>query len=128
MTAHPRPSSLVLTAGLVVLLAALAAGMAASVARADPSSSAEKTRSFTIPASSTAILRWTFERAPATAITARFQISVDKHHWRTLSTPTVKAGQKVVRTRWKAPARAERRFFRLISAVNRSDLVAIRVK
>jgi len=129
MTTHPRPNVMALTATLVafLVLAALAV-LHAPPARADAPSATEPVRTFVIPASSTAILRWTFEKPPAKATEARFQISADKLHWHTLSTPTVKAGQKVVRTRWKAPAHAERRFFRLVTDTARSDLVRIRVK
>jgi len=129
MTTHPRPNVLALTVALAAFLVVAAwAVLHAPPAHADSSTINEPARTFVIPVSSTAILRWTFEKAPATATLARFQISIDKLHWRTLSTPTVKAGQKIVRTRWTAPAHAERRFFRLTTKTSRSDLVRIRVK
>ena len=129
MTTHPRPFALA-SAVVLALLVALAAWavLHAPPAHADSGTIKEPAKTFVVPASSTAILRWTFEKAPTVKTAARFQISKDKLHWRTLSTPTVKAGQKIVRTRWTAPAHAERRFFRLTTKRSRSDLVRIRVK
>lgn len=129
MTTHPRSHALALAVGLAAILTLVAwAVLHAPPAHADSGTIKEAAKMYVIPASSTAILRWTFEKAPATTTVARFQISTDKRHWRTLSSPTVKASQKVVHTRWTAPSHAERRFFRLVTKAVRSDLVGIRVK
>ncbi len=97
---------------LVVAAAAWAAAAAAPAARADSGGGTEVTKTFTIPAAATAILRWTFETPPATAVKAVFQISRDKTHWRTLKVVKVAKGTKRVRTTWEAGSRAEVRFFR----------------
>ena len=113
---------------LVVAAAAWVAVAAAPAARADSGGGTEVGKTFTIPAKATAILRWTFEKRPAAAVRAVFQISRDKTHWRTLKVVKVAKGAKRVRTTWKAGSRAEVRFFRFDTATVKSDLVKIRVK
>ena len=121
-----RTIRMAVVGALAVVVAVWVAAAFAPTARADKGGG--EVRRFAIPASATAILRWTFEKAPATAIKASFQISRDKKHWRTLKVVKIAKGTKRVRTSWKAPARAEIRFFRLNTANVRSDLVRLRVK
>jgi hypothetical protein len=113
---------------LLVVAATWIAAAAAPTARADSGSGKEAIKTFTIPASATAVLRWTFETPPATAVKADFQISRDKKHWTTLKVVKVAKGTKKVRTTWKAATHAEKRYFRFDTKTTRSDLVAIRVK
>jgi hypothetical protein len=113
---------------LVVAAAAWVAAAAAPAARADSGGGIEAGKTFTIPARATAILRWTFEKPPATAVRALFQISRDKTHWRTVKVVKVAKGTKRVRTAWKAGSRAEVRFFRFDTRSMKSDLVKIRVR
>ncbi len=129
MRLHPRPLSMAVVVALALAVVAAWAAAVPAAAHADSSTiKTEPQRAFTIPASSTAILRWTFETAPAKAVTASFQISKDRYHWLALRKITVKAGQKVVRTSWRAPDRAETRFFRLKTSTEMSDVVTIRVQ
>jgi hypothetical protein len=120
----------IVAATLVALaLAAWVAAAGAPAARADrDSGKPDVSRDFVIPAAATAVLRWTFEAAPAHGQTATFQISADRRHWRTLEHVAVPAGATVVRTSWKAAAHAEKRYFRFDTKTQRSDLVVIRVK
>jgi len=111
---------------LAVVATIWVAAAFAPTARADKGGG--EVRRFAIPPSATAILRWTFEKPPATAITASFQISRDRSHWSTLKVLKIAKGTKRVRTTWKAPARTEVRFFRLKAANVRSDLVRLRVR
>jgi hypothetical protein len=113
---------------LVVAAAAWAAAVAVPAARADSGGGTEATKAFTIPASATAILRWTFEKPPAAAVKAVFQISRDKTHWKTLKVVKVAKGTKRVRTTWKAGKRAAVRYFRFDTPTVMSDLVKIRVR
>ena len=113
---------------LVVVATAWIAAAAAPTARADSGSGKEAIKTFTIPAAATAVLRWTFETPPATAVKADFQISRNKKHWTTLKVVKVAKGTKKVRTTWKAGSRAEVRYFRFDTPTALSDLVRIRVK
>jgi hypothetical protein len=112
---------------LVIVTAAWIAAAAAPTARAD-SGGREAIKTFTIPASATAVLRWTFETPPATAVKADFQISRNKKHWTTLKVVKVARGTKKVRTTWKAGSRAEVRYFRFDTPTDLSNLVRVRVK
>jgi hypothetical protein len=112
----------------VVVAAAWIVAAAAPTARADSGGGKEAVKTYTIPASATAILRWTFETPPTTAVKADFQISRNKKHWTTLKVVKVAKGTKRVRTTWKAGSRAEVRYFRFDTPTNLSDLVRIRVK
>jgi len=115
----------------VVAALALAAWVAAAAAPAAHAAGGTKpvARTFVIPKASTAILRWTFSAAPTQGETARFQISADKRHWKTLKKVTVPAGHTRVRTTWKAASHPEKRYFRLVVAKTvKSNLVVIRVK
>jgi hypothetical protein len=97
-------------------------------ARVRNSGKPDVSRTFVIPAAATAVLRWTFEAAPAHGQTATFQISADRRHWRTLKHVAVPAGTTRVRTTWKAASHAEKRCFRFDTKTVNSDLVVIRVK
>ena len=88
----------------VIVAAAWIAAAAAPTARAD-SGGKEAVKTFTIPASATAVLRWTFKTPPTTAVKAYFQISRDKTDWTTLKVVKVAKGTKKVRTTWKAGSR-----------------------
>ena len=119
----------VVVVGLIVAAAAVwGAAVAAPAAHADRGDATRVAKTYTIPPGATAILRWTFEKPPTKAVVAKFQISRDKRHWRTLKTVTVAGSTKVVRTSWKAPSHAELRYFRFDAPSHRSNLVAIRVK
>lgn len=111
----------------VIVAAAWIVAAAAPTARAD-SGGKEAVKTFTIPASATAVLRWTFETPPTTSVKADFQISRNKKDWTTLKVVKVAKGTRKVRTTWKAGSRAEVRYFRFDTPTNLSDLVRIRVK
>jgi hypothetical protein len=117
-------------AALIVLaLAAWFAAEGAPAAHADRDTGRpDVSRTFVIPAASTAILRWTFEARPTKSQTATFQISADRRHWRTLKHVAVPAGTKSIRTTWKAISHAGKRYFRFDTKTVKSDLVVIRVK
>jgi hypothetical protein len=113
---------------LFVVAAAWIVAVATPLARADSGGGPEVSKAYTIPASATAILRWTFETPPTAAVKAVFQISRDKTHWTTLKVVKVAKGTKKVRTTWKAGSHPEVRYFRFDTATDRSDLIRIRVK
>jgi len=114
--------------GLLVVAAAVwTAAAAAPTARAAGGAKAA-VKSYTIPASATAILRWTFKVPPATAVKAVFQISRDRTHWTTLKVVKVAKGTKRVRTTWKAGSRPEVRYFRFDTVTDLSNLVKLRVR
>jgi hypothetical protein len=121
---------LALLLGVLVLAAAASAGPAVGTQAEARAATLTKVASTTatIPLNSIVIFRWTFTPPPTTAITARFQISADKRHWRTLKTLTIAAATRVVSTRWKAPERAETRFFRLRMPFVVSNVITVHVR
>ena len=112
---------------LVIAAAAWAAAAATPTARAAGGGTTVAVKAYSIPASATAILGWTFKTPPATATRAVFQVSRDKTHWTTLKVIKVAKGTRRVRTTWKAASRAEVRYFRFQTATDLSNLVKLRV-
>jgi hypothetical protein len=120
---------LALLLGVLVLAAAGSAGPAfgAPAGARVATLTRAAAKSATIPRKSIAIFRWTFT-APTTAIAARFQISADRRHWRTLKTLAIVAATTGATTRWRAPDRAETRFFRLRLPFAVSNVITVHVR
>jgi len=108
---------------LALTLGPLQAAGARSVTR-----TAVGSRVATIPAGSTAVFRWTVTRTPPVEVDARFQISADRRHWRTIRSFRIAATTTAVRTRWAAPKHAVTRFFRLTTPSTHSNVVKVRVR